>query len=146
MTTPKDQLAATALHKFLRIYRHLRQHHRQMDRYGIRPRLASVLRFLTECDSATVSEIQSYLYTSPSTASSVISQLENAGYVTRTRAPDDNRVVRVTITPAGTTIAQRTPVGGIGLLRQRLVDLPDDRLRQIDTALADLMRLMEVQE
>jgi DNA-binding MarR family transcriptional regulator len=144
--TPDNELAATVLHKFLLIYRHLRQHHRHMDSYGIRPRLASVLRFLTERESATVSDIQAYLYTSPSTASNVISQLEDAGYVTRTRDQDDNRVVLVAITPAGTDIASRVPVGGIGLLRQRLCTLPDNRLRQIDAALADLMALMEVTE
>ncbi len=146
MKPPEDQLAAAVLHKFLLIYRHLRQHHHQMDSYGIRPRLASVLRFLIERRTATVSEIQDYLYTSPSTASSVISQLEDAGYVTRTRDPGDNRVVLVAITASGAELAKHAPIGGIGLLRQRLGDLPEDRLHQIDAALADLMHLMEVLE
>ena len=60
------------------------------------------------------------------------------------RAIRDNRVVIVAITASGEDIATRVPVGGIGLLRQRLDDLPDQRLRQIDESLAELMRLMEV--
>ena len=143
MDTPESQLAATVLHKFLLIYRHLRQYHRQMDSYGIRPRHAAVLRFLAEYGPSTVGDIQAHLYTSPSTASAIISQLEDAGQVTRTRSPDDNRVVIVTITNAGQDIATRTPVGGIGLLRQRLGGLPEKRLRQMDESLAEIMRLME---
>jgi DNA-binding MarR family transcriptional regulator len=141
---PENQLAATVLHKFLLIYRHLRQYHRQMDSFGVRPRHAAVLRFLAAHGPATVGDIQSYLYTSPSTTSNIISQLEELGQVTRTRSPDDNRVVIVTITDAGQDIAIRTPVGGIGLLRQRLGSLSDERLRQMDESLAEIMRLMEV--
>lgn len=144
MTIPDSQLASSVLHKFLLIYRHLRQYHRQMDDCGVRPRHAAVLRFLMEAGPATVGDIQAHLYTSPSTASNIISQLEDAGHVTRTRSPDDNRVVIVTVTDAGRDIAIRTPVGGIGLLRQRLGDLPDHRLRQMDESLAEIMRLMEV--
>lgn len=144
MDTPQNPLASEVLHKFLRIYRHLRQHHRQMDQFGVMPRHAAVLRFLATHGPATVGDIQSYLYTSPSTASNVISQLEDAGRVTRARSSDDHRVVIVTITEAGQAIADRAPVGGIGLLRQRLGDLPDERLQLMDESLAEIMRLMEV--
>jgi DNA-binding MarR family transcriptional regulator len=78
------------------------------------------------------------------TASNIISQLEDTGQVTRTRSPEDNRVVIVAITEAGLDIVTRTPVGGIGLLRQRLGDLSGERLRQMDDSLAEIMRLMEV--
>ena len=45
--------------------------------------------------------MQDHLYTSASTASTLISQLEDAGYVTRTRSEDDNRVVNVQLTTSG---------------------------------------------
>lgn len=146
MTTPKHPLANDALHKFLLIHRHLRQYARQIDSQGIRPRQFAVLRFLLEESTATVGEIQEHLYTSIGTASTVVSQLEEAGYVTRTRSADDNRVVLVELTPQGQEIAQRTPVGGIALLRRRLDALPEERLRQIDAAMSDLMCLMEVSD
>lgn len=141
----ENERAGCVLHKFLLIYRHLRQYHRQIDEYGVRPRQASVLRYLAEHGPATAGDIQAYLYTSASTASSVIAQLEDAGQVTRTRAPEDNRVVIITITDVGRDVATRTPVGGIGLLRQRLGNLSGEQLQQMDDALAEIMRLMEVQ-
>lgn len=146
MSTPKHPLASEALHKFLLIHRHLRQLARQMDSHGIRPRQFAVLRFLLDQGTATVSEVQEHLYTSLSTASTVISQLEEAGCVTRTRSEEDNRVVIVALTTRGQDLAQKTPMGGIALLRRRLDTLPEDRLYMINEALAELMRLMEVED
>jgi len=144
LSTPQHPLASEALHKFLLIHRHLRQYARQMDDQGIRPRQFAVLRFLLEQGTATIGDIQAHLYTSLSTASTLVTQLEDAGYVTRTRSEDDNRVVLVRLTPEGSTLAEGMPMGGIALLRRRLDSLPEDRLRQIDEALGEIMRLMEV--
>ena len=117
---------------------------RQMDAQGLRPRQFAVLVFLLEHGSATVTEIQGHIYTSPSAASTVISQLEDAGYVTRTRSEVDNRVVNVELTDAGRALAQTTPLRGIALLRRRLDALPEDRLQRLDETMDELMRLMEV--
>lgn len=146
MTRYESPLAGSALHKFLIIHRHLRQYGRQMDDQGIRPRQFSVLRFLQENGPATVGEVQEYLYTSASTASTVISQLEESGLVSRTRSEEDNRVVIVELTSAGSALADETPLGGIPLLRRRLRALPEERLRIIDQALTDIMELMEVSD
>jgi DNA-binding MarR family transcriptional regulator len=143
---PEHPLANDALHKFLLIHRYLRQVARQMDEQGLRPRQFAVLLYLLEQASSTVSEIQEYLYTSASTASTIISQLEEAGHVTRTRSEDDNRVVNVQLTEAGRKIAQNTPLRGIALLRRRLDALPEDRLKMLDEVMSDLMRLMEVSD
>lgn len=144
---PEDNaLASSALHKFLLIHRHLRQYARTMDDQGLRPRQFAVLRFLLENGPATVTEIQAHLYTSASTASAVLTQLEEAGYVSRTRSDEDSRVVIIDLTTAGRELASRAPLGGIVLLRRRLPTLPENRLRQIDEALGEIMRLMEVTE
>jgi MarR family transcriptional regulator, organic hydroperoxide resistance regulator len=136
--------ASEALHKFLLIHRHLRQTARNVDSHGIRPRQLAVLRFLLDDGSATVTDIQEYLYTSASTASTLITQLADAGLVERTRSEDDNRVVIIKLTQAGSELAGVTPVAGIGLLRRKLPTLSDERLRVINEALAEIMQLMEV--
>lgn len=139
-------LAGAAIHKFLILYRYLRQYARQIDEQGIRPREFSVLRFLLEAGPATVGQVQDYLYCSASVASTVIAGLEEKGLVTRTRSPEDNRVVIVELTSAGRERAADTPLGGIVLLRRRLHTLPPERLQGINQALADLMELMEVND
>lgn len=146
MPTPTQALADEALHKFLLIHRHLRQHARSMDGQGLRPRQFAVLHFLLENGPATVSEIQEHIYTSASTASTVISQLDDAGYVQRTRSEEDNRVVIIALSAAGSALAEQTPVAGIALLRRRLPSVPEERLRCIDAALSEIMQLMEVTE
>ena len=146
LSAPSQELAGEAIHKFLIINRYLRQYALQMTEHGVRPREFSVLRFLLESGPATVGQIQEYLYRSASVASTVIAQLEADGYVMRTRSPEDNRVVIVELTPAGREIAEKAPMGGIPLLRRRLVTLPPERLQIINQALDDIMALMEVQE
>ena len=115
-----------------------------MDSQGIRPRQFAVLRFLLEDGAATVGQVQEHLYLSASTTSMVIAHLEEAGYLTRTRSEEDNRVVVVELTPAGRDVAQNTPLGGILLLRRRLGNLSPEKLRLLDEALAEIMGLMEV--
>ena len=144
MANTSEAPAHLALRKFLKLFRYLRQYARQIDEHGIKPWQLSVLLFLKEAGPATVGQVQEYLYQSPSTASNVVAQLEKAGYVTRTRSEADNRVVIVELTPAGREQAERTPLGGIPLLRRRLNALSEERLERINDALADIMELMEV--
>jgi DNA-binding MarR family transcriptional regulator len=132
------------MHKFLIIHRHLRQYSRQMDGQGIRPKQFSVLRFLMEHGPATVGEVQEYLYNSPSTTSTTLSQLEETGYLTRTRSTEDSRVVIIELTDEGREIAANAPMGGMPLLRRRLRGLPEEHLQRINDALTDIMDLMEV--
>lgn len=144
MSQPPTVLAEDVIHKFLQMNRYLRQYARQMTDQGIRPWELAVLRFLKESGPATVGQVQAYTYRSAGTTSMVIAQLEQAGYLTRTRSEQDNRVVIVELTPAGRDLADQTPLGGIALLRQRLNDLAEERLRLLDEALDEIMRLMEV--
>lgn len=132
--------------KFLHIYRHLRQYARHMDDQGDNPRQVAVLRFLQEHGPASVGQVQEFMYSSPSTASALISSLEDAGYVTRTRSETDNRVVVVAITDVGRHKTATTPEGGITLMRRRIKDLPEDKIRLIDEALTLIMDMMDIEE
>jgi DNA-binding MarR family transcriptional regulator len=142
----ENPLAADTFHRLLKILRFLRQHAYKMQSEGISPRDYAVLRFLLESGPATVGEVQTYLHKSASTTSTLIAQLEEAGYVSRTRSQKDNRVVVVELTPAGQEIAQETPLGGLPLLRHQLRGLPEDRLGHLSEALMEIMQLMEVPE
>ena len=144
MNNPNEATPDELFHKVLILFRYLRQQARQMDSQGIKPRQFAVLRLLLEGGPAPVGAVQEHIYLSPSTTSTLIAQLEEAGYVTRTRSLEDNRVVIVELTPAGRDIAQNTPLAGLPLLRRRLRTLPQDRLALIEAALVDIMELMEV--
>ncbi|MEZ4646113.1 MAG: MarR family transcriptional regulator [Chloroflexota bacterium] len=136
-----EPLPDQVFHQFLALLRQRRQYARQIEsERGIKPRDFSVLRYLWEAGPATVSQIQAFLHNSASTASTLIAQLEEAGYVSRSRSSEDNRVVIVSLTAAGQEIAEQAPFGGLPLLRRRLSHLPEARLREIGSVLAELMR------
>ena len=143
MDTSKDELAGIVLHRFLLIFRHLRQRYRQLDGCGMRPRQAAVLRFLAEHGPATAGDVQSYLYVSPSTASAIIAHLEEVGHVTRERCADDHRVVIVAITEAGRSVLTQMPPSGVDMLRRGLKDLDEEKLQRMDEALTTIMQIME---
>jgi DNA-binding MarR family transcriptional regulator len=138
--------SSEAFHRLLKLLRYLRRHRHQMKGQGISLRDYSVLRFLHESGSATVGEVQAYLHSSASNASTLISQLDGAGHVTRTRSSVDNRVVIVDLTPAGREIALRTPLAGLPLLRRRLNTLPKERLLLVNEALGEMLQLLEVND
>ncbi len=95
-----EPLSDQVFHQFLSLLRHKRQYARQIEtEQGIKPRDFSVLRFLLDSGPATVSQVQAFLHNSPSTTSALIAQLEEAGYVSRRRSDEDNRVVIVSLEP-----------------------------------------------
>ena len=133
------------IHKFLTIYRYLRTYSRQMHSEGLSGRKIATLRHLLEAEPLTVGQIRDYLYISDSTTSELVAKLEEAGCVQRMRSEEDNRVVLVSLTPAGREFAQSAPLGGIPLLRERLKALPAERLALIDQALAKIVDLLEIE-
>lgn len=144
MNDMSEPLSDQVFHRFLALQHYLRRHTRSLiDERGLTPRDLSVLRYLLESEPATVGQVQAFVHKSPSTASSLIAQLEEKGHVTRTRSPQDNRVVIVELTAAGRAIAENTPLGGLPLLRRRLANLPQERLSEIDDVLKEIMQLME---
>ena len=146
MGNSEQPLSDQTFRRVLALLRYSRQHARQMvDERGIKPRLFSVLRYLLDSGPVTVGQVQSFIQNSPSTTSTLIAQLEEAGYVTRTRSPADNRVVIVELTSQGLDVAQNTPLVGLPLLRRRLRALPQERLVEIDDVLVEIMRLMDAE-
>ena len=140
----QEPFSDQVFHQVLALLRYTRQYgHQLIDERGIKPREFSVLRHLNDSGPAAVGQIQAFLHNSPSTTSSLIAQLEEKGYVTRTRSQEDNRVVIVELTATGQEIAENTPLGGLPLLRRRLNQLNDNRLVEIDGVLTEIMQLME---
>ncbi len=137
-------LYTETIHRFLTLYRYLRRCSRQLQQAGISGRKMAALRHLLEAGPRTVGQLGDYLYISDSSTSELIARLEDKGYVTRARSQVDNRVVIVSLTPAGREIAQQTPLGGVPLLRERLKTLPVERLARIHAAVTDIMNLLEI--
>jgi DNA-binding MarR family transcriptional regulator len=113
-----------------------------IDQQGIKPRDMSVLLFISENETVTVSQVQYFIQHSPSTTSTLIANLEDRGFVTRTRSQSDNRVVLVSLTVEGHALVERTPLGGLPLLRRELQNLPEERLAEMMGVLEEIQHLM----
>lgn len=142
-----ENLSDQVFHSFLALRHDVRRHARQLiDERGLTPRDFSVLRFLLEVGSATVGQVQAFVHKSPSTTSALIDQLEDKGYLNRTRSQDDNRVVLVKLTPTGREVAENTPLRGLPLLRRCLHTLPDARLREMLSVLDEIKAMLALEE
>lgn len=134
--------ATETIHQFLTLLRRLRRYGRSMRQVGLGGRKVSAMRRLLQAGPLTVGQLRDYLYISDSSTSEMIQGLEEAGYVTRTRSAADNRVVIVTLTPAGHAAAEEIPLGGIPLMREQMKTLPPSKLRLVREALTELLGLL----
>ena len=139
-------MAAETIHKLLTLLRYLRHYGRHLHKAGLGGRRISALRYLMEAGPLTVGQLGDYLYISDSSTSEMIDRLQDAGYVTRTRSVQDNRVVIVALTPEGGVVAEEAPLGGIPLLREKLKTLPPGRLSVVYAALTELTQLLETED
>ena len=143
MTQDTPQYIDT-IHKFLTLHRYLRRCSRQSRAEGIGGRKVSALRYLLEVGPRTIGQLSDYHYISDSSASEMVAELVRLGYATRTRSESDHRVVLVELTEAGREFARSAPLGGIPLLRERLRELPADRLERMNATLTELNDLLEI--
>lgn len=72
-----------------------------LDQLGLTYPQYLVLHALWETDGLTITAIAERLALEPSTITPLVKRLEQAGFVTRLRNPDDERQVRVSLTPKG---------------------------------------------
>ncbi|MCH1570046.1 MAG: MarR family transcriptional regulator [Longimicrobiales bacterium] len=89
-----------------------------------------LLRQLDHTDPVMVGELAEYLKVTPSTMSLNLKRLEEAGLVTRSRAPEDRRAMNVLLTAEGTALRDSVPAldpARIDTLLNRM--RPDDRER-----------------
>ena len=89
-----------------------------------------LLRQLDHTDPVMVGELAEYLGVTPSTMSLNLKRLEEAGLVTRSRAPEDRRAMNVLLTAEGTALRDSVPAMDPARVDALLTSMrPDDRER-----------------
>lgn len=122
---PLDQFLCFSVYAaglaFNRVYKPL------LDRFGITyPQYLAIVA-LSSKDGQKVSELGERLFLESNTLTPLIKRLESAGLVSRVRDAQDERVVRVTLTPAGRSLAD-----------EALQCVPGDILRASEMSFDDL--------
>ena len=79
-----------------------------------------------------------------SSVSGLLKRLEQKGLITRTRAAEDLRSVRIHLSPAGRTLAQRAPQAAQGRLLHALNGMSRSRVRSLRRAIDTVVASMEL--
>src|SRR5215470_17550336 len=96
------------------------------NKHGLRDREWMALRFLARANrfSRTPSALASHVGTTRGTASYIIQELEQKGYLEKTRSAKDKRSVTLSVTQQGKKFLVRDPVN---VLTDAIAMLDDDR-------------------
>ena len=96
-----------------------------------------VLLVLWEKDGLSVSEIGERLMLDNGTLSPLLKKLEQAGYVSRQRSREDERMVAINLTEAGKTLQEKA--GDVPLKVAECIDLPPEKARTLYELLYELL-------
>jgi DNA-binding MarR family transcriptional regulator len=125
----------------LQINRHMR---REALVHGISPTQVSLLSTLARTPTITLSELALREGMTAPTVSGHMNRLEDAGFITRSRATgDDRRRVAVTVTSAGEAILATVREYRTAWLARQLATLAPAERDAIEVALAPLAKLVQ---
>jgi MarR family transcriptional regulator, organic hydroperoxide resistance regulator len=139
-----SDLYLNAVGALLSLHRYLRRSSKATSESGISGKQHATLRAL-ESGPLTMRGLAKILFSGESATSELVAKLEERGFAQRQRSKDDNRVVLVSITRTGRQVADDTPLAGLPLLRERLRTLNEAELRHIQTAVQQVLDLLEVE-
>jgi MarR family transcriptional regulator, organic hydroperoxide resistance regulator len=108
------------------------------------PGQAMCLRIVAAHDGATQREIGEMLHLSAPTVTSMLKRMERHGTIVRETDPDDQRVTRVRLTPAGRTLDAELRVILTGRLGQVLDSMSENDRRELARLLDELAGRLEV--
>jgi DNA-binding MarR family transcriptional regulator len=124
----------------LAVTRLARQMRQQTDT-GLSPTLLATLATVESAGPLTLGDLALREQVAPPTITRAVTGLEADGLVVRQVDPDDRRVVRVEVTPAGRRLLERARTRKNAWLARRLRGLAPDEVERLAEALAALERL-----
>lgn len=143
----RERLATAALKNFRVIIRSVKKHQRRIEHdCAISGAQLWALWELHRAPGLKVSALADRLAIHQSTASNLIEKLARKALVERRREDQDQRVVRLYLTPAGRQVIRRAPGSPRGVLKDALDELPLEvltRLQQTLALLTDQIRLKD---
>ncbi len=116
---------------------------RQEAGTDLTPSLSAALATIERRGPVTPSQLAEIERVKRPTATRIVARLADAGLVDRATDPDDGRVARVSITPAGSALLRQMRSRKNAYLARRLRDLPEEDVAALERAAEVLERLLE---
>lgn len=116
---------------------------RQQSGEGLTPSQWSALATIERAGPITIGDLARCERVQPPTATNAVNRLERERFVARTADPDDRRSIRVSVTPTGRRLLQRTRSRKDAYLDRRLRTLSDHERATLARAAEILERLAQ---
>lgn len=145
--TKKSIIVSGIIDNIRRVFKAVNDHSKKAEHEtGITgPQLWSI-KIIGDLSPVKVSDIARRMYIHPATAVGILDRLESRKLVKRVRSKDDKRVVKVTLTDDGKKLVKKSPEVAQGLLVKGLEVLSVERLKEIYSALEELVHILGAQE
>lgn len=133
------------LKKLRIVIRAAQQHSLWIDKQcGVNGAQLWIMQELLETSGLRVGDLARKLAIHQTTTSNLLDTLEKRGYVSKMRDTNDQRVVRVSLTEAGSELLARAPKPARGLLPEALRQLDMERIEELNHGLQGLLDSIEV--
>lgn len=140
-------LALEVLGEFRLIFKSARKHFKSVqDSAGVSGAQLWVLSEVARTPGMRVSDLAAKMSIHQSTASNLIERLESESLLLRTRDKDDQRVVRLRLTPAAEKIVAKAPGPPEGILPDALKRLSRNELIELKSHLHKVTGLLRIRD
>jgi DNA-binding MarR family transcriptional regulator len=142
-----NQWPYEVLKRFRLIFKAVQQHSQWVEtNCGVTSAQLWALWELSEKPGLKVTELAKALSIHHSTASNMLDKMAKKGLIVRERISQDQRVVTLTLTEAGTQLINLAPSPPQGILQHSLFHLPENVLKSLAKDLDVLVRGMEIKD
>lgn len=136
----RTEIAQNILRSLRIIYRSVQAHSRRVEKQcGLSGAKLWMMWEIFNCPGIRVSELAAALTIQASTCSNLLVKLQELGLVRRERSDSDQRTVRVYLTEKGARLLSGAPRPPQGYLQEGLSRMPENRLRDLDAGLGQLV-------
>jgi DNA-binding MarR family transcriptional regulator len=143
----KELIVSGIIDNIRRVFKAVNEHSKKAEREtGITGPQLWAIKVIGDLSPVRVSDLAHRMYLHPATVVGILDRLESRGLVKRIRSKDDRRVVKVQLTDDGKKIVTKAPQVAQGLLVAGLEPLPLKKLKEIASALEELVYILGAQE
>ncbi|HUL42527.1 MAG TPA: MarR family winged helix-turn-helix transcriptional regulator [Burkholderiales bacterium] len=140
----QEQLASQVLKKFRQVLKSTKKYFQKVDeRCGLSGAQLWVLWELGQMPGMRISDLATSLAIKQPSATNLVDKLEERELIRRERNGSDRRVVRLYLTRRADKLIARAPTPAQGLLPDALSRIPGKTLRDLDTNLSLLLKVMK---
>jgi len=142
----KEQILEDIFDDLRRVFQIVQEYSKRVEREtGLTGPQVWTIRTIAENEPIKISDIARLMYLHVATVVGIVDRLEARGLAVRTRDQQDRRVVHVALTKEGRELVANAPQVAQIMLLSGLEDLPDRKLKTIQSGLDLMVRILKAQ-